>query len=125
MTLIDTSSLVHFLRRKGDPAVKERVRRLLSGGDAGICELVAVELWMGVGSREDARDVKDLVGLLACLEIETGTWLLARRLAARCREAGTPVPSSDVVIAACAFTHGAAIDAEDIHYRILEQFRPA
>ncbi len=48
MTLIATSSFVHFLCRKGDPIVKERVRSLLTSGDAAICELVAVELWMGV-----------------------------------------------------------------------------
>ena len=48
MILLDTSSLVHFLRRKGDPEVKERVRGILRGGDAAICPMVEVELSMGV-----------------------------------------------------------------------------
>lgn len=123
MTLLDTSSLVHFLRRKGDAAVTERVRRLLASGEVAICEIIAVELWMGVGSKDDARDVKELTELIPCLEIDSAVWALARRLALKCREAGAPVPSSDVVIAACAFAHGASIDAEDAHFTVLERIR--
>jgi len=121
MTLVDTSSLVHFLRRKGDALVKERVRRLLTADEAAICEIVAVELWMGVGSKEDARDVKELTALLPCLEINAAVWTLARQLAQRCREAGEPVPSSDLVIASCAFAHGASLESEDVHFATLRR----
>lgn len=123
MTLIDTSSWVHFLRRKGDVRVKQRVTRLLVAGESAICELVAVELWMGVGSVEDSTDLQELVELVPCLEINAESWMLARKLAQKCREAGRLVPSSDLVIAACAFCHGAEIDSEDAHFALLERFR--
>jgi predicted nucleic acid-binding protein len=123
MTLLDTSSLVHFLRRKGDPVVKARLRGILRGGDAAICDMVAVELWMGVGSEEDARAVEALTSVLVLLPTDAGVWNLARRLAARCRREGRPVPASDVVIAACAFANGAGIDAEDAHFEVLRNLR--
>ncbi len=123
MTLVDTSSLVHLLRRKGDPAVKERVNSILLRGDAAICDMVEVELWMGVASKEDEKDVTDLADLLISLPIDEKVWQRAKALATACRKAGTPVPAPDSVIAACAFIHRAALDHEDEHFRLLETFR--
>ncbi|MEX2382182.1 MAG: PIN domain-containing protein [Opitutales bacterium] len=123
MILLDTSSLVHFLRRKGEPRVKERVRGLLATGEAALCEIVIVELWMGVGSREDEQDITQLISLLDSLPINSAVWERARELAVHCRKNGTPVPSSDIVIAACAFVNKAAIDYEDHHFAILETHR--
>lgn len=123
MTLLDTSSLVHLLRRKGDPAVKERVNSILLRGDAAFCDMVEVELWMGVASKADEKDVTDLADLLISLPIDETVWERAKTLAAACRKAGTPVPAPDSVIAACAFVHRAALDYEDEHFRLLETFR--
>lgn len=123
MTLIDTSSLVHFMRIKGDPAVKKRVANILRGGEAATCEMVAVELWMGVGSAKDEREIKELCSALEFLSIDDTVWQRAKELATLCRKDGTPVPSSDAVIAACAFTHGALIDYEDRHFAVLENHR--
>jgi hypothetical protein len=36
--------------------VKDRIAGILQGGEAAICGMVAVEVWMGVGSREDERE---------------------------------------------------------------------
>jgi predicted nucleic acid-binding protein len=123
MTLLDTSSLVHLLRRKGDQAVKDRVNSVLLRGDAAICDMVEVELWMGVASKEDEQDVTDLVALLTSLATDQAVWKRAKLLASACRKAGNPVPPSDCVIAACAFVHGASIDHEDEDFRFLETFR--
>lgn len=125
MTLVDTSSLVHLLRKKGDPIVKERVRRLFRTGDVAICEMVAVELWMGVGSPEDAEDVGELIEKIPFLPIDDHVWRRARTLAGSCRRSGMPMPASDVLIAACAFVHRAKIDTEDAHFEVLEGFREA
>ncbi len=119
MTLLDTSSLVHFLRRKGDPAVKERVRAILRGGSAATCRMVEVELMMGVGSARDGREVAELCAHLVRLPIDDRVWDEAGRLAKACRKRGTPVPASDLVIAACARVHGARIEAADEHFGVL------
>ncbi len=119
MILLDTSSLVHFLRKKGDPEVKERVRAILRGGDAAICPMVEVELAMGVGSARDGREVEELCGLLISLPVDRNVWEEAARLGRACRRNGTPVPASDLVIAACARVHDARIEAVDAHFRVL------
>ncbi len=125
MTLIDTSSLVHFLRQKGDPAIKARVKGILGRGDAVLCDLVVVELWMGVAGSQDERDVARMTRTLPCLPTNEDVWRLARALGSRCRQSGTPVPSSDLLIAACAFAHGAEIETADAHFGLLREARNA
>lgn len=123
MTLIDTSSLVHFLRRKGDPVVKERVRALLRGGDAALCPMIRVELAMGVASPRDSKQVEALCAAMIELPITAEVWAEAERLGRGCRALGKPVPASDLLIAATAFVHGAAVEAEDGHFVLLENLR--
>lgn len=123
MILIDTSSLVHLLRRKGDPVVKERVKAILRRGEAATCDMVEVELRMGVASAQDERDVSDLTALLIFLPIDRSVWDRAKQLAAKCRRSGRPVPAPDCVIAACAYVHQTDLDAEDSHYDLLNTFR--
>jgi len=123
MILVDTSSLVHLLRKKGDLQIKERVRQLFRAGDAAICEMVALELWMGVGSAEDAADVEEITQSMPFLPVSDEVWGHARVLAGCCRRNGTPVPATDILIAACAFVHGARIETADAHFEVLERFR--
>lgn len=123
MTLVDTSSWIPFLRRGGDVSVKRRVRELLNDGSAAICPAVLAELWMGAGSVKDRQDVQELQDVLPCFPMNQQTWDLSYRLASVCCEKGTPVPASDLLIAACAFSHGSNIEAEDKHFAILETYR--
>jgi predicted nucleic acid-binding protein len=123
VTLIDTSSWIHFLRRRGDSTVKQRVRELLKDGSVVTCPVVLAELWMGAGSVKDRQDVQELQDVLLCLPFEHATWELSYDLAQICCLRGTPVPASDLLIAACAFFHGAMIDAEDKHLDALEDYR--
>ena len=125
MTLIDTSSWIHFLRKNGEPSVKGRVRGLLENAEAALCPVIIVELWMGAGSGKDQSDVAKLEKRLPQLEIHSSVWARANRLSQLCRSHGTPVPASDVIIAACAFEHDAEIEAVDAHYPILARYRGA
>jgi len=70
VTLVDTSSWVHFFRRDGDPEVKSRVQNLLNEGSAVICPVILAELWMGAGSEKDRNDVRRLKEAVLSLEIE-------------------------------------------------------
>ena len=123
MTLVDTSSLIHLLRRKGDPLVKKRVLSLLENDTAAICPMIITELWMGASIKEDKDDVGALISLLHLLEIHDGVWKLAHQLASICRSKGTPVPGSDLVIAACAFYHNVEIESCDHHFYILREYK--
>jgi hypothetical protein len=123
MTLIDTSSLVHFLRRKGDSQVKQRVKALLLGGEVATCDMVAVELFQGVGSEQDQQQIDRLTKNMIWLPTNDAVWKRARQLATQCRQAGTPVPASDILIAACAHENGAELDFEDAHFETLLAYR--
>lgn len=123
MVLIDTSSWIHFLRKNGEVAVKERVRRLLESGDAVVCPVIMIELWMGAGSERDRQAITKIEHIVFSLEINRDVWVRATRLSQLCRSHGTPVPASDVMIAACAFTHGSEIEAVDSHYQALAAYR--
>jgi predicted nucleic acid-binding protein len=123
MILVDTSSLVHFLRRKGEAQAKERVRAILRRGDAALCPMIRVELAMGVASDRDSKQVAALCDAMVDLPITDAVWTEAERLGRECRRLGKPVPASDLVIAAAAFVHGAAVEAEDEHFRLLDTLR--
>jgi len=123
VTLVDTSSWVPFLRRDGDHVIKERVGRLLHEGTAVVCPIVLTELWMGAGSEKDRADVLDMQNVLPCLAMNRAVWERSYKLAKTCRAHGTPVPASDLIIAACAFIHEASIEANDKHFRMLVGYR--
>jgi len=53
MKLVDTTSRVHQIRRRGNPIVRARVEQLLRSGKASWCPAVRLEPWAGVGSDAD------------------------------------------------------------------------
>lgn len=123
MTLVDTSSWIQYLRRDGEPEMKEKVRSLLLDGAAVLCPVVLAELWMGAGSKKDQDDLRDLSAVLRCLPMTDEVWECSFRLARVCRAKGTPLPSSDLMIASCAFIHDAKTLAKDKHFETLEGYR--
>ena len=123
MTLVDTSSWIQYLRRGGEAEMKEKVRSLLLDGAAVLCPVVIAELWMGAGSKKDQDDLTDLSAVLRCLPMSEEVWEYSFRLARICRAKGTPVPSSDLMIASCAFSHGVKTLAKDRHFETLEEYR--
>jgi predicted nucleic acid-binding protein len=123
VTLVDTSSWIQYLRRDGEAEMKEKVRSLLLDGAAVLCPVVIAELWMGAGSKKDQDDLTDLSAVLRCLPMSEEVWECSFRLARICRAKGTAVPSSDLMIASCAFSHGVKILAKDKHFETLEEYR--
>ena len=116
MNLIDTSCWVHALRRNGDPAVREQVRKAMEAGAAAWCPIVRLELWNGVGSERDRHNLRTLESVLPELPVTDAVWQAARELADRCRQAGRTAPVQDVLIAACARIHGVDVLHDDEHF---------
>jgi len=123
VTLVDTSSWIHYLRRDGEPEMKNEVRGLLLDGAVLLCPVVLAELWMGAGSQKDQTELLDLSAVLRCLPMTDKVWECSFMLARICRSKGTPVPSSDLLIASCAFIHGVKVLAKDKHFQTLEEYR--
>ena len=119
MKLVDTSSWIHQIRRRGDPAVRARVEQLLRSGEAAWCPVVRLELWAGVGSEADRKLLKAYEQRIPELPITEEVWEKAYRLADSCRRLGKSTPPHDMVIAACARHYGVEIEHDDLHFDLL------
>lgn len=123
--LIDTSAWIEALRPEGDEAVRREVRAALEDGAAVFCDLVRLELWNGARGARERKYLEELERELATLATTDEVWRRARDLAHRCRSQGLTLPATDLLIAACAQHHGAALLHRDDHFdRISEATAP-
>ncbi|MBS0366681.1 MAG: PIN domain-containing protein [Proteobacteria bacterium] len=120
MLLIDTSSWIHLLRPDGQAAVRARVERALQAGEACWCPIIRLELWNGAGGEREKRVLRDFERLLPELDLDATVWRVAYDLARRARSGGVTVPASDLLIAACARRHAAALEHADTDFTLLE-----
>ena len=118
-TLIDSSCWVHYLRRRGDREVRERVLELLGQGAAVWCAPIRLELWNGVGGEADRKILREFEQWIPELPLTAALWNEACALAARCRKAGRTAPAIDVLVAACARHHEVALAHADAHFEFL------
>jgi len=119
MKLIDTSSWIDALRRDGDPAVRARVQALMQSGEAAWCDFVRLELWNGLRGVAERKQMEALEADVTLLPTIDAVWSRARELARRARAAGLTVPGADLLIAACAWEHGVAMEHDDAHLTAL------
>ena len=119
LILIDTSSWIHLLRPDGDSEVRSRVEVALRAGDACWCPLVQLELWNGARGGPEQRALRCFAAVLPVLPMDEEVWSAAYDLARRARIRGVTVPAADVVIAACAHCHGAALESADKDFGLL------
>ncbi len=115
MKLIDTSSWVEYFRER-ESEVGDRVEALVLSGEAAWCDLTLVELWQGVRGAKEKRELAGMENEIQRIPVEAAVWRLASKLALRCREKGITVPTSDIVIAACAVTHKLELEHCDTHF---------
>ena len=87
-----------------------------SRGDAAWCDMTWVELWHGARGTQEKRQLAQMVNEIDGLVIDSAVCQMAQRLALRCREAGVTVPSTDIVIAACASRYQIELEHCDSHF---------
>ncbi|MXY26417.1 MAG: PIN domain nuclease [Acidobacteria bacterium] len=119
MILVDTSSWIHLLRDDGDPVVRARVEAALRSGEACWCPIVQLELWNGARGSREKRALEDFRRVLPTLAIDDSVWRDAYEIARRARRSGITIPSTDIVIAACARRHGALMESADSDFQLL------
>lgn len=119
MKLIDSSSWIHALRKDGDPAIRARVRLLLVDDEAAWCDIIRVELWRGVSKKKEISFLKELEKSIRLLPITAEVWDHACELAQKCRVQGTPIPTTYIIIEACARFHKVGLEHSDKHFEII------
>jgi predicted nucleic acid-binding protein len=115
MKLVDTSSWVEYLRDRESEA-GDKVETLVLSGEAAWCDITLVELWHGVRGAKEKRELADMENEIERVSVDAAVWRFASKLALCCREKGITVPTSDIVIAACAITHKLELEHCDTHF---------
>jgi predicted nucleic acid-binding protein len=119
--LVDTSAWIEALRPSGDERIRGAVRLAIEDGSAVLCDMVLLELWNGARGDRERQYLEALERDLDVIPIDPSVWARSRDLARRCRNAGTTVPATDVLIAACAVHHGVALLHRDRHFDQIRQ----
>lgn len=115
MKLIDSSAWVEFLRRKGDPAVKQQVARLLAVDQVAYTCPIRFELWSGVKPAEEA-DLKEAFHLSHHFPFEQNDWREAAMLERQLRAAGLTIPRNDLFVATVAIRAELSVVCRDAHF---------
>lgn len=121
--LIDTSAWIETLRPEGDADTRRAVEEATRDGDAALCEMVLLELWAGAGNIREQAVITRLAADLEMLPIDAHVWQRAWALARTCRAAGVTVPTTDLLIAACADHHGVDLLERDAHFAQIARAR--
>ncbi len=115
MKLVDTSCWVEYLRDR-ESEIGDRIEVLVLSGKAAWCDVTLVELWHGARGAVEKRELAEMEKEIERIPVDAAVWKLSSKLALRCREKGLTVPISDIVIAACAVTHGLELERCDKHF---------
>lgn len=119
--LVDTSLYSHAMRGN-EPACD----LLREADELLVCPVVLGELRSGFsGGREEDKNLRDLDAFIASsrvrlITITPDTAVFYADILARLRRRGTPIPTNDLWIAACAMEQAAAIGTYDGHFAAVE-----
>ena len=108
-----------MLRIDGDPVVRERVIAALTGGLACWCPPVQLELWIGARGERERKGLREFATTLPNLKVDDRVWTMAYDMARRATARGVTVPAAVILIAACARSHGATLEASDSDFALL------
>ena len=81
--------------------------------------MIRLELWNGARGQREKRVLLDFEAAIPDLPVTEAVWGEAFQLARRCRAAGVTVPATDILIAACAAHHGAALEHADADFELI------
>lgn len=116
--LPDTCAWIDFFRGRQTP-LATAVEQALISGSVVTCGVVLYELLQGVKGAKDEKTLLDAFQAVPVLELTTGLWIKAGRLAAGLRSKGHNLPLSDVLIATLATKHHVTVLTVDQHFSVV------
>lgn len=114
--LVDSSVWIEYYRRGGPVTIREAVRQILSKDLAVTTGLIVVEVLQGAKTDADYTLLKQDFSALPWLDLSVEAVMQAARLGFDLSRRGTPVPSTDLVIAAVALAHDCRLWHLDAHF---------
>jgi predicted nucleic acid-binding protein len=120
MKLVDSSAWIEFLRRKGDPAIKNTVARLIEAEAAAYTCPIRFELLSGTKPGEEA-DLEAAFQFSHHVPFEQGDWPAAALLERLLREKGVTIPRNDLFVATVALRTDLPITCRDAHFDVIRR----
>ncbi|MFQ5899818.1 MAG: PIN domain nuclease [Candidatus Methylomirabilia bacterium] len=114
--VIDSSVWIEYYRPAGSPALREAVRGILSKDLAVTTGLIVVEVLQGAKTDADYALLKQDFSALPWLDLSVRAVMEAARLGFDLSRRGTPVPATDLLIAAVALAHDCELWHLDAHF---------
>jgi len=103
MFLVDSSVWVEYLRPKGSPNVKERVRTILQKEEMVSCGIIVVEILRGAKNERDFESLRDSLMSLPQIPIDDTVIERASRWGFLLDRKGKVVSTTDLIIASAAY----------------------
>jgi hypothetical protein len=119
MILVDTSAWIDFFRGR-DP-VAQAVDDALATNEAALCGPIETELRRGLSSERERKKVVPLLDACNVLSQPSELWVEAGDLGFALRRRGVTPKSMDLLIAAYALSHSAALLTTDKDFRAMQK----
>lgn len=103
MFLVDSSVWIEYLRPKGSPNVKERVRTILQKEEMISCGIIVVEILRGAKNEKDFESLKESLMSLPQIPIDDTVIERASRWGFLLDRKGKVVSTTDLIIASAAY----------------------
>ena len=103
MFLVDSSVWIEYLRPKGSPDVKERVRTILQKEEMVSCGIIVVEILRGAKNEKDFESLRDSLMSLPQIPIDDTVIERASRWGFLLDRKGKVVSTTDLIIASAAY----------------------
>lgn len=112
MFLIDSSAWIEYLRPKGSPRVKERLREILQKDEAASCGVVVVEILRGARNEKDFQSLQASLTSLPQIPINGAVIERASQWGFLLDRKGKCVSTTDLLIAAAAHKKARLLHAD-------------
>jgi predicted nucleic acid-binding protein len=103
MFLVDSSVWIEYLRPKGSPKVKERIRMILQRDEVVSCGIITVEILRGAKNEKDFESLRDSLISLPQIPIDDTVVERASKWGFLLDRKGKVVPTTDLFIASAAY----------------------
>jgi predicted nucleic acid-binding protein len=118
MILVDSSAWIEFYRPSGSPGVRTVVAAAIESDLVAVNGVIQVEV-LAFSRHDNRRKLASHFEALHWLDLGKSSFDLATEIGARARSEGITVPSTDLIIAACAVESGSVLLHADTHFDLL------
>jgi predicted nucleic acid-binding protein len=112
MFLVDSSVWIEYLRPKGSPDVKERVRTILQKEEMITCGIIVVEILRGAKNEKDFESLRDSLMSLPQVPIDDTVIERASKWGFLLDRKGKVVSTTDLIIASAAYKNALLLHSD-------------